>query len=103
MESATRALLENIGDCGQGCNNYKEISRTSLSFPDMINPRRACAGWLKSWLVCLLSQYLTSGASVRPKNTVTHSAGNGGQYICGFFFETARFKSYGVKRKRKTN
>ena len=45
---------------------------------------------------------LTSGASVRPENTVTYSAGNGGQKICGVFFETAPFKSYGVKRKRKS-
>ena len=46
--------------------------------------------------------HLTSGASVRPENTVADSAGNGGQNICGVFFETAPFKSYGVKRKRKS-
>ena len=40
----------------------------------------------------------TSGAYVRP---VTYSAGNGGQKICGVFFENVPFKSYGVKRKRK--
>ena len=53
--------------------------------------------------VCVsVKSNLTSGASVRPENTVTYSAGNGGQKICGFFFETAPFKSYGVKRKRKS-
>ena len=53
--------------------------------------------------VCLsVKSHLTSGASVRPENTVTYSAGNGGQNICGVFFETAPFKSYGVKRKRKS-
>ena len=31
----------------------------------------------------------TSGASVSPENTVTYSAGNGGQTICGVFSETA--------------
>ena len=51
--------------------------------------------------VCL-SVNLTSGASVRPENTVVYSAGNGGQNICGVFFETAPFKSYGVKRKLKS-
>ena len=52
--------------------------------------------------VCLsVKSHLISGASVRPENTVTYSAGNGGQKICGVFFETAPFKSYGVKRKRK--
>ena len=53
--------------------------------------------------VCVsVKSNLTSGASVRPENTVTYSAGNGGQNICGVFFETAPFKSYGVKRKRKS-
>ena len=53
--------------------------------------------------VCLsVKSHHTSGASVRPENTVTYSAGNGGQKICGVFFETAPFKSYGVKRKRKS-
>ena len=32
---------------------------------------------------------LTSGVSVRPENTVTYSAGNEGQNICGVFSETA--------------
>ena len=33
--------------------------------------------------VCLsVTSHLTSGASVRPENTVTYSAGNGGQNIC---------------------
>ena len=51
--------------------------------------------------VCVKS-HLTSGASVRPENAVVYSVGNGGQKICGVFFETALFKSYGVKRKRKS-
>ena len=51
--------------------------------------------------VCVsVKSNLTSGESVRPENTVTYSAGNGGQN--GFFFETAPFRSYGVKRKRKS-
>ena len=50
--------------------------------------------------VCLsVKSHLTSGASVRPENTVVYSAGNGGQKICGVFFET---ESYGVKRKLKS-
>ena len=53
--------------------------------------------------VCLsVKSHLTSGASVRPENTVVYSAGNGGQKICGVFFETAPFNSYGVKRKLKS-
>ena len=53
--------------------------------------------------VCLsIKSHLTSGASVRPENTVVYSAGNGSKNICGVFFETAPFKSYGVKRKLKS-
>ena len=40
--------------------------------------------------VCVsVKSHLTSGASVRPENTVTYSAGNGGQKICGVFSDTA--------------
>ena len=47
--------------------------------------------------ICLSVQSdCTSGASVRPENSVTYSAGNGGQKICRVFLETAPFKSYGV-------
>ena len=50
-----------------------------------------------SWVcVSVCVSNLTSGASVRPEITVTYSAGNEGQKICGFFSETAPFKSYGV-------
>ena len=39
--------------------------------------------------VCVSAKsHLTSGASVRPENTATYSAGNGGQKICGIFSET---------------
>ena len=47
--------------------------------------------------VCLsVKSHLTSGASVRPENSVTYSAGNRGPKICGVFSETSPFKSYGV-------
>ena len=47
--------------------------------------------------VCVsVKSNLTPRASVRPKNTVTYSAGNGDKKICGVFSETAPFKSYGV-------
>ena len=40
--------------------------------------------------VCLsVKSHLTSGASVRPENAVTYSAGDEGQKICGVFSETA--------------
>ena len=51
--------------------------------------------------VCLsVKSYLTYGASVRPKNAVTYSAGNEDQNICGDFPETTGFKSYAVKHER---
>ena len=44
--------------------------------------------------VCLsVKSHLTYGASVRPENVVTYSAGNEGQKICGDFPETTAFKS----------
>ena len=53
-----------------------------------------------SWVgrsVCLsVKSHLTSGVSVRPENSVTYSAGNRGQKICGVFSETTPFKNYGV-------
>ena len=50
--------------------------------------------------VCVsVKSNLTSGASVRPENSVTYSAGNGGQKICGDFSEAAAFTSNGVKSK----
>ena len=40
--------------------------------------------------VCLSGKsHLTYGASVRPENAVTYSAGNEGQNICGVYSENA--------------
>ena len=61
----------------------------------VVNPRRACAARVTvvgsvCLSVCLsVKSHLTSGASVRPENAVTYSAGNEGQKICGVFSETA--------------
>ena len=47
-------------------------------------------GYCVCLCVCLsVKSYLTSGASVRPENTVVYSASNGGQKMCWVFFETA--------------
>ena len=56
----------------------------------IINPRRACAARVTVvGSVCLsVKSHLTSGASVRPENAVTYSAGNEGQKIW-VFSETA--------------
>ena len=57
----------------------------------IINPRRACAARVTVvGSVCVsVKSHLTYGASVRPENAVTYSAGNEGQKICGVFSETA--------------
>ena len=53
--------------------------------------------------VCVSVQsHLTYGASVRPENAVTYSAGNDGQKICGDFPETTVFKSYAARHERKS-
>ena len=50
--------------------------------------------------VCLsVKSHLTYGASVRPENAVTYSAGNEDQKICGDLPETTAFKSYTVKHE----
>ena len=78
----------------------------------VINPRRACAARVTvlgsvcvsvCLSVCLsVKSHLTYGASVRPENAVTYSAGNGGQKICGDLPETTAFKSYAAKHERKS-
>ena len=53
--------------------------------------------------VCVsVKSHLTYGASVRPENAVTYSAGNEGQKICGDLPETTAFKSYAAKHERKS-
>ena len=53
--------------------------------------------------MCLSAKsHLTYGASVRPENAVTYSAGNEGQKICGDLLETTAFKSYAAKHERKS-
>ena len=61
----------------------------------IINPRRACAARVTVvyLFVCLsVKRHLTSGASVRPENAVTYSAGNEGQNICSGFSKTHAFR-----------
>ena len=58
----------------------------------IVNPRRACAA--RVVCVCLsVKQHLTYGASVRPENAVTYSAGTEVKKICGVFSENAPLQS----------
>ena len=71
----------------------------------IINPRRACAARVTVVVLCVclsVKSHLTYGASVRPENAVTYSAGNEGQKICGDLPETTSFKSYSAKHERKS-
>ena len=67
----------------------------AFCFVAIVNPRRACAARVTvvgSVCVCVclsVKQHLTYGASVRPENAVTYSAGNEGKTFCGVFSETA--------------
>ena len=47
-----------------------------------------------------VKSHLTYGASARPENAVTYSAGNEGQNICGDLPETTA--SYAAKNERKS-
>ena len=60
-----------------------------------VNPRRACAARVTVvGSVCVsVKSHLTYGASVRPENAVTYSAGNEGQKMCGVFSENAPLQS----------
>ena len=46
-----------------------------------------------SWVCVSVKSHLTYGASVRPENAVTYSAGNEGQKIRGVFSENAPLQS----------
>ena len=70
----------------------------------VVNPRRACAARVTvlgsvcvSVCLCVrlsVKSHLTYGASVRPENAATYSAGNEGQIICGDLPETTAFGSH---------
>ena len=53
--------------------------------------------------ICVsVKSHFTYGASVRPENAVTYSAGNKGQKIFGDLLETTALKSYAAKHERKS-
>ena len=72
------------------CMRYLHILSSYNVFAHLINPprmhRRVAVVESVCVSVCLL---LTSGASVRPENSVTYSTDNESQNICGVFPETA--------------
>ena len=74
---------------------YERLSAGTVSLLCFRVPRRACAARVTvvgSLCVCVcvsVRSHLTYGASVRPETTVTYSAGNEGQNVCGVFSETA--------------
>ena len=71
------------------CLNHPKLRHRHTTY--LVNPRRACAARVTVvGSVCVsVKSHLTYGASVRPENAVTYSAGNEGQTICGVFSETA--------------
>ena len=51
--------------------------------------------------VCMsVKSFLKYRESVHPENTVTYSAGNEGQNICGDLPEMTAFKSYAAKHEQ---
>ena len=55
------------------------------------NPHVAARVTVLALSVCVsVKSHLTSGVSVRSENTVTYSAGNGGQIFVGFFLKPLR-------------
>ena len=68
----------------QACQSQRATPAILIS---VFNPRRS-EGYC-SWICVSVKSHLTYGASVRPENAVTYSAGNEGQNICGVFSEAA--------------
>ena len=60
-----------------------------ILLPDSLPSARMRSEGYCSWVCVSVKSHLTYGASVRPENAVTYSAGNEGQKICGVFSETA--------------
>ena len=109
--NAINALLQSDWSAQHSGLGHENLSRV----PRRIFPRgfprplviRACVHVGKIRLardtmsVCLsVKSHLTYGASVRPENAVTYSAGNEGQNVCGDLPETTAFKSYAAKHER---
>ena len=65
-----------------------KVASIAIEVPLLTLGAHAQRGFCLSVCVSVKS-HLTSGASVRPENAVTYSAGNEGQNICGVFSETA--------------
>ena len=72
----------------------------------MVNPQRTCTARITVLgSVCLsvsVKSHLAYGASVRPENAATYSAGNEGQKICGDLPETTVFRSCAAKHEQKS-
>ena len=72
----------------------------------VFNPRRGCPARVTVvgfvcvcvWVCVSVKPHLTSGASVRPKNAVTYSAGKEGEKICGVFSETPLLPRFSTSR-----
>ena len=87
-----------MGSLFSTCYRQPQVMTTTCTMEHCLNsallffnPRRACAARVTVvGSVCVsVKSHLTSGASVRPENAVTYSAGNECQNICGVFSETA--------------
>ena len=77
---------------GHSTQDSSKTCAESLHFRLFINSRRACAARVTVVVLCVclsVKSHLTYGASVRPENAVTYSAGNEGKKICGVFSENA--------------
>ena len=98
----TNTILQSCDEAGISSLNLFSISQLFHLF---INPRRACAARVTVVVLCVclsVKSHLIYGASVRPENAVTYSAGKEGQKICGDLPETTAFKSYAAKHERKS-
>ena len=80
-----------------------------LPAPEVVNPRRACAARVTvvgSVCLCVcvsVKSHLTYGASVRPENAVTYSAGSEGQKFVGICLKRLRSRVMPRNMSEKAN
>ena len=76
-------------------------SREVVLFRSFLFSRMRSEGCCSCQRVCV-GVCFTYGASVRPENAITCSAGNEGQNTSGELPKTTEFKSYAAKQERKS-
>ena len=89
MESLIDILTTEVEELHTTCDVV--LAKDCCQVKEKLYPRRACAASVIRVCLCVsVKSHLTYGASVRPENAVTYSAGTEGQNIVGFSLKPLR-------------